>query len=132
MIRTQLIGLVSVLALGLMLSGCARLQSEMRHGWMATFGPAPNVAKPASHRHKTRVIRRAARPAPKTAIRAIDPDLVTGSVTPVAAPVAPESVLQACKRRLYLETATSTEEIRAAEAACKALIVNQPYGAGAQ
>ena len=71
------------------------------------------------------------RHAPRTAQLPVDPDLVTGSVTPIAAPVAPSTVLEACKQRLYLETATSTGELRAAEVACKDIIVNQPFGAGA-
>jgi hypothetical protein len=74
------------------------------------------------------VVRRAARGAPQTAVRAIDPDLVTGSVTPIAAPATAQTVLQACQQRLYLDTATSTEELRAAEVACKDVIVNQPIG----
>lgn len=127
MITAHRIGLALVLAVGLTLSGCAKLQREMAHGWMATFSPAPKTPTHAVHRHATRVFRHAAKAAPRT----VDPDLITGSVTPIAAPVAPESVLQACKRRLYLETATSTEELHAAEKACRELIVSQPIGAGA-
>lgn len=116
-----------MLGAALTLSGCAKGQSGMTQGWMATFSPAPKLHTRASHRHATRVFRQAAKAAP----HAIDPDLVTGSVTPIAAPIMPKTVLAACKQRLYLETATSTEELRAAEAACKDVIVNAPIGGGA-
>jgi hypothetical protein len=86
----------------------------------------PALAKHAAHRHKTRVVRHA----PRLPQGPIDQDLVTGSVTPIAAPITPKTVLEACKQRLYLETATSTEELRAAEVACKDVIVNAPIGAG--
>ena len=122
MITAHRIGLALALAAGLTLGGCAKLQRDFAHGWMATFTPAPELQKYATHRHKTRVFRYAPRPAREV----IDPDLVTGSVTPVAAP---QSVLAACKQRLYLETATSTEELHAAETACKDVIVNAPIGA---
>jgi hypothetical protein len=116
MITMHRIGLVSLLAVGLALNGCAKLQSEMAQGWTATFAPVPKLHRQGAHRHRTRVFQHAGE------------SETTGSVTPIAMPALPENVLQACKRHLYLDTATSTDEIRVAEAACKDIIVNQPIG----
>jgi hypothetical protein len=129
MITAHRIGLALALAASVALGGCAKSPSGKAHSWMSMTAPIakPAMAKHTVHRHKTRVVRHAPRATPEV----IDPDLVTGSVTPVAAPVAPATVLEACKQRLYLETATSTEELRAAEAACKDIIVGQPIGGGA-
>ncbi len=127
MIRLHQSSIALTLAAALSLGGCAKWQASMAHGWMSTVASAPKTVKPTLHRHATRVFRHA----PKSAPRTVNPELVTGSVTPIAAPATPASVLQACKLRLYLETATSTEELRAAEAACKDIIVNQPFGGGA-
>ncbi len=121
MIRAQRFGLALTLAAGLAVAGCGKIPSQLALGWMTTFAPAPKLQMHPAHRHKTRVQRRA---------RATDPD-ITGSA-PVAAKAGPaESAVLACSRRLYLQTATSTEEVRKAEDDCKQLIVNQPFGAGA-
>jgi len=118
MITLHRIGVSVTLAAALGLGGCAKLQSDVVHGWMATFAPIPKLQAHASHRHQTQDLR--------TTAKAVDPE-VTGSATPIAQ----ESALATCNRRLYLQTATSTEDIRVAEEACKQLIVSQPYGAGA-
>lgn len=129
MITTHRIGLALALATGLTLGGCGNIPSEIARSWapaIVAHPKAPTVLR-AKHRHQTRVIRQA----PKPVRKVVDPELVTGSVTPIAAPATPETMLQACKERLYLDTATSTEELRAAEVACKDIIVNQPIGGGA-
>ncbi len=118
MTSAQRIGLVLALAAGLGLSGCARLQPEMPWGWAAAMAVHPKAPKLAAHRHKTRVARRA---------RVADPDVTGSTPVPTKADAA-ESAVMRCSRKLYLETATSTEQIRAAEVACRQLIVNQPYG----
>jgi hypothetical protein len=130
MITTHRMGLALVLTAGLGLSGCGSIPAEIARSWapaVVLHPKAPSPQSHAAHRHKSRVVRHAPRMTPEP----IDQDLVTGSVTPVAAPATPKSLLEACKQRLYLETATSTEELRAAEVACKDVIVNAPIGAGA-
>ena len=112
MAMARRIGFALALATTLGLTGCA---STMRE-WDAAF-----VSVPARHHH--------AAGTPRHAAAAEDPG-ATASTTSMEAPAAPESVLEACKRHLYLDTATSTDEVRVTEAACKDIIVNQPIGGG--
>ena len=109
MTLAQRFGLALALAAALGLGGCAETLKQ----WDAGF-----VAVPPVHHHQ--------RKAQRSAAVVTDPE-VTGSAPAMVQPVAAESAVMACSRKLYLETATSTESIRAAEEVCKQLIVNQPY-----